>query len=412
VIKKFYILLIAVVFYQNAVAQYSVDEFRNYSYELVNEVYQNFNSKDYAKAYQLIVSWQNQYSLLPENLQMNLIAFAQDNAYDLARYYALTGYPEHAIQQLQAAIKKGFRNYYKLKSDTFFNSLYAHQDFINLLSSLQKIGDNLSILRTTPVYSTYQSNLSDFTYQNNYAAPLRQLRQHYNLDSIAGNANEETQIINLMRWVHHTVKHDGFKESPAKKNSINFLQQNDAQNSPLNCHAMAILLNDVYLAMGMPSRYVTCFPKDSLDWEYHVINAVYSKMNNKWLYMDPTNAAYIMDSNGQLLSISEVRAHLINNKVLILNPDANWNQTYSRNEKEYLWNYMAKNMYWFECPLNNEFDYETEKPNTTKTYIRLYPQGYTNSSYTKIETFYTNNESQYWAAPKKLLSENNTSIKY
>ncbi len=405
-IKKFYILLIATVLHQNVIAQFSEDEFRTYSYDVINNVYQYFIDYDYAKAYQLIVSWQTQYELLPEAKKASLIIFAQDNAYDLAKYYALTGYPEHAIQQLEVAIERGYRNYYKLKGDVNFNSLYEYEDFVYLLDNLQKVGDNLFILGTTPEYSSYNSNLPNFTYQNNYAAPLHQLRQHYKLDSIAGNGNEETQIINLMRWVHHTVKHDGFKVSPSEQNALNFLQLSKQNGNPLNCHAMAILLNDVYLAMGMESRYITCFPKDSADWEYHVVNAVYSKMNKKWLYMDPTNAAYVMDGKGQLLGLSEIREHLINKRVLILNPDANWNQTYTRTETEYLWNYMAKNMYWFECPLNSEFDYETEKQNTTKTYIRLYPQGYVNNIYLKNETYYTNNESEFWAAPKKLLSDN------
>lgn len=405
-IKKFYILLIATVLFQNVTAQTNQDDFRTYSYDLIKSVYQHFQNNDYPKAYQLIMSWQTQYAALPENTKANLIMFAQDNAYDLAKYYALTGYNAHAIEQLNLAIKRGYRNYYKLKADLAFTNLYEDETFENLLNQLQKVGDNLHILRTSSNYNNYQSNIPNFTYQNNSAASLQQLRHYYKLDSIAGNGNEETQIINLMRWVHHTVRHDGFKISPPEQNSLNFLRESEQNKSPLNCHAMAILLNDVYLSMGIPSRYVTCFPKDSVDWEYHVINAVYSKMNNKWLYIDPTNAAYVMDSNGQMLSIREVRQHLLNNKILILNPDANWNQTYTRNEPEYLWNYMAKNMFWFECPLDSEFDYETEKQETTKTYIRLYPQGYTNNLYLKNETIYTNNEMEFWSPPKKLLSNN------
>lgn len=405
-IKKFYILLIGVAIFQNAVAQLNEEDFRIYSYEMVKNVYEHFNNKNYGKAYQLIMSWQTKYATLPESTKVNLIVFAQDNAYDLAKYYALTGYNDHAIEQLNIAIERGYRNYYKLKADANFNTLYEEKEFVNLLDNLQRIGDNLYILRTSTKYSTYKTDLPNFTYENNSAASLQKLRQHYKLDSIAGNGNEETQIINLMRWVHHTIRHDGFKVSPAEQNALNFLRESEESNLPLNCHAMAITLNDVYQAMGIPSRYVTCFPKDSADWEYHVINAVYSKMNNKWLYMDPTNAAYVMDSSGQLLGIQEVRQHLINNEILILNPDANWNQTYTRNEPEYLWNYMAKNMFWFECPLDSEFDYETEKPGNTKTYIRLYPQGYTNNLYLKEETIYTHNEMDFWASPKKLLSDN------
>jgi len=65
--------------------------------------------------------------------------------------------------------------------------------------------------------------------------------------------------------------------------------------------------------------------------------------------MDPTNNAYVMNERGDLLSIAEVRDRLINNKPLILNPDANINRVNSRTKKDYLYEYMAKNLYAFQC---------------------------------------------------------------
>jgi hypothetical protein len=112
---------------------------------------------------------------------------------------------------------------------------------------------------------------------------------------------------------------------------------------------LASVLNECYLAIGMKSRQVVCLPKDSTDLDCHSINTVFSKTLNKWLWIDPTNNAYVMNEKGELLSIAEVRQRLIDNKPLILNPDANVNRIYSAVKENYLYDYMAKNLYAFHC---------------------------------------------------------------
>jgi hypothetical protein len=137
--------------------------------------------------------------------------------------------------------------------------------------------------------------------------------------------------------------------------------------------------------MGIKSRFVTCLPKDSLDIDNdcHVINMVYSMQLKKWLWIDPTNDAYVMDEKGELLSIEEVRERLIYDKPLILNPDANWNHISSVTKKEYLENYMAKNLYLLECPLHSEYDLETKMENKEIIYLQLIPLDYFKKSLEK-----------------------------
>jgi hypothetical protein len=117
----------------------------------------------------------------------------------------------------------------------------------------------------------------------------------------------------------------------------------------LDCGTLANVLNNCYLALGFKSRRVVCLPKDSTDFDCHSINTVYSKTYGKWLWLDPTNDAYVMNEQGELLSIAEVRERLISGLPLIVNPDANWNHKMSVTKEEYLYNYMAKNLYAFQC---------------------------------------------------------------
>jgi hypothetical protein len=156
--------------------------------------------------------------------------------------------------------------------------------------------------------------------------------------------------------------------------------------------------------MGIKSRIVTCYPKDILkiDNDCHVINSVYSESLKKWLWIDPTFNAYVMNEKGEMLSIEEVRERLITDKTLILNPDANWNNQNPQTKENYLYNYMAKNLYMLECPATSEYDMETHREGKTISYIKLLPLDYDNQkpdkeeSEGKITIFKTNNPNVFW----------------
>ena len=187
------------------------------------------------------------------------------------------------------------------------------------------------------------------------------------------------------------------------------------KHTGVSCGELATTLNDCYLAMGWKSRKVYCFPKDSLkiDRDSHVINVVYSASKKKWIWVDPTNDAYVMDEKGELLNIEEVRQRLIEDKSLIVNPDANWNRKSSLTKEYYLDTYMAKNLYRFYCPLNSEYDYETWGQNKRVVYVYLYPLDYTKKVDIKTDDYYNPdlkttfstynifNQNIFWQAPRE-----------
>lgn len=138
---------------------------------------------------------------------------------------------------------------------------------------------------------------------------------------------------------------------------------------------------------------------------------VYSNDMKKWLWIDPTHDAYVMNEKGELLSIEEVRERLITDKPLILNPEANWNFKSSTEKEFYLYNYMAKNLYRFECPVNSEYDLETRQKGKEMTYLQLMPIDYPKQNPDKTEntnkkdgatkiSYKTNNPEIFWKAPK------------
>lgn len=251
----------------------------------------------------------------------------------------------------------------------------------------------------------------NFSYQTSENENLLKIRKDLKLDSIAGKGTELSKIFNLLHWVHNLIKHDGGSNNPTLKNAIDLIKVCKLENRGVNCRMLATVLNECYLSMGIVSRYITCMPKETNFNDCHVINMVYSKTLSKWIWIDPTFDAYVMDEKGNLLGIQEVRERLILDKPLVLNADANWNRENLQSKENYLENYMAKNLYRLETPMRSEYDTETWKSGKEITYIELLPldglvqtpqkEEHINSKTgVKYINFKTNNPSVFWAKPE------------
>jgi hypothetical protein len=278
----------------------------------------------------------------------------------------------------------------------------------------QKIKYQSILKRASKYDNTFKPEIPSFFYQNSNSPELVSLRKRFNLDSIAGFGNEVSRLLNLLHWVHNTVRHDGQNESGINEiNALSIITTSKSKHIGVSCGELATTLNDCYLAMGWDARKVYCFPKDSLniDHDSHVINIVYLSSKKKWIWVDPTNDAYVMDEQGDLLSIQEVRERLILNKPLIVNPDANWNHASSMTKDYYLDFYMTKNLYEFYCPLKSEYNYETSGKNKQIIYIILLPldsqtnqpfkteKYYPDTGTTKLR-YYIYNANLFWQLPE------------
>jgi hypothetical protein len=248
-----------------------------------------------------------------------------------------------------------------------------------------------------------------FEYQSMDDPNLVRIRQELKLDSIAGQGNEISKILNLMHWVHYVVRHDGNSNNPESMNAIDLINVCKVENRGVNCRMMATILNECYLALGIKSRFVTCMPREIDFNDCHVINMVYSNDLEKWIWIDPSFDAYVMNEKGELLGIEEVRERLINNQPLILNPDANWNREMSYTKEYYLENYMTKNLYRFESHIVSEYNSETYADDKPITFVELLPldgleqtpqkREWTNSAGVPGYYYKTNNPNLFWTKP-------------
>jgi hypothetical protein len=300
----------------------------------------------------------------------------------------------------------------KITTTTKFDFIILLNDTTKALTEIQYKPGYLDILKGADKYNINDNRpIPKFTYQSMDNQNLVKIRKDFNLDSVAGKGNEIYRILSLMHWVHNVVKHDGSSNNPALRNAIDLIAVCKKENRGVNCRMMATILNECYLSMGIKSRFITCWPKDTTDIDCHVINMVYSNSLNKWIWIDPTFDAYVMNEKGELLGIQEVRERLINGKPIILNPEANWNRQNSQTKENYIEFYMTKNLYRLRTPVVSEYDTETSRTGKEITFVDLIPFDGTGQTSQKKEeteigtgmkfTYYkTNNPIIFWTKPE------------
>ncbi len=389
------------------------EQFARVQDSLMMKAYYAKDPRNYLPA---LAAFEARYNTLPEKEKVLYRNYYVNGLYNLACTYSLLNQQPQALQYFKRSVDAGYTNYAHLQEDTDLDNIRNEASFRQWIQPLRELGDYRYILSKAATYNPQeQQDLPAFTYQPATDPDLVALRQAFHLDSIAGQASEVSRILNLLHWVHNLVPHDGNHENPAVRNALSMIRQCKQEGRGLNCRGLATVLNECYLALGIPSRFVTCLPKDSLgtDPDCHVINMVYSKQLQKWLWIDPTFDAYVMDEKGGLLGIEEVRQRIIDHRPLLLNPGANWNNKQSQTKEYYLYQYMAKNLYMLECPVNSRYNTETRTPGKSLSYIRLIPLDYfkkslektvstSQSTQTTMTTYRTNNPAAFWQTPQPI----------
>lgn len=257
----------------------------------------------------------------------------------------------------------------------------------------------LEILKESAAYASDSAMNIRFEYATPADSLLTLSHERFNLDSIAGNGDDISQIKNLLYWVHDNIRHDGSNGlAPGARNLRNTYDSARRDSCGYNCRALAICLTEALLAEGIPARYITCLPKAwDTDNDCHVICVAWSESLGKWVWVDPTFAAFVTDENGLMLHPGEVRYRIQHDLPVVLNKDANWNNKWPETQDEYIDYYMAKNLYILQTNTFNQAEPEGESTHRQGHHIALVPQGisYPNSNYN------TTDEQWFWQPPVK-----------
>lgn len=211
------------------------------------------DKKDYRQAEKLFKEFIVKFKEYPAGIQEMWKNLLKSAYYEQACYLSLLNSKSAALDALATAIRLGWHNYSHALQDSDLDFIRDTEQFKELMASIRSKGDYLYILQQSGGYVRGDEKCAPlrFTYMNPEDENLKRVRRYFNLDSIAGDGDEISRIKNLMRWVHHTVRHDGSSDNPVSRNAIDMVELCRKENRGVNCRMMAQILNECYLAMGL-----------------------------------------------------------------------------------------------------------------------------------------------------------------
>ena len=209
-----------------------------------------------------------------------------------------------------------------------------------LLTGALRVFDNFS-----------KSSCENFTIEHDVNNPkFELLRKQYSLLEVAGNGNDFSKAVNLMRWVYENVLHcGGGAEVEIQSDPISILEYcfEKGRMPGIYCRKQAVVLTECCLAVGLKARTIHCLPFSPNDFDSHVVSMVYINELNKWVLFDQSNNAYFIDKNGMPLSPLEARKLLGQDEIYVC-------ENIQREVNSYK-QYMAKNLFYIKFWAKNTF---------------------------------------------------------
>ncbi len=170
---------------------------------------------------------------------------------------------------------------------------------------------------------------------------------------------------------------------------ISFMEGNDLK---ANCRGLAILLASLLRLNGVKAQHITCMPYEDPFNDCHVVVDCLLP-SGKRVMLDPTWRLYLVDKDGEYVSLRRLREMLLSGEEVFQNDKASYNG--NGFDKEEHRNYMMKNTLRFaRCTLHKEgVDGEGE----ISKYIELIPSGYPTDKFneSKKKSFVYDDE-EFW----------------
>jgi hypothetical protein len=184
------------------------------------------------------------------------------------------------------------------------------------------------------------------------------LEQKYPIISVAGEGDDLSKALNLLRWVYDNTWHLDKDFSFIKNDSISILDYcfGKGKKYGINCFLHAIILTECCLAIGLKARTIYCLPFSPYDFDNHVVSMVFIPSLRKWVMLDSDINGYFIDPNSTILSPWEVREKLATNGEMTINTDIDVKSKESFKKKTEIYRqYMAKNLFYIMCSRINTF---------------------------------------------------------
>ena len=268
------------------------------------------------------------------------------------------------------------------------------------------------ILKHNKVYSTTQSAWSKSYFCTSIANDegLQNLKQQYNLDRLKQGRTDLEVCFKAMEWTYQQLLSKTQSDYNGILNAFEILKYCKISRTTVNCLCHATVLTEVLLALGYTARKISCLPIDVVSFDNHVVTIVYVPSLKKWIMLDPSMCCYITDTKQNILSITEIRTHLVNDKKINVctysrfsNLNIQSKESITLNRSDYI-TYLFKNFFRF-------LSRDTQNSKATKdndVFYMLVPNEYLPTNIVQhrfieeatIELRITNNECFFWGLTK------------
>ena len=160
--------------------------------------------------------------------------------YDQACCYAIVGQKKQALAALGQSVELGYKDYNNMVNDNDLVSLRKDKKYQALLAQV-KDRQPLNVLKKSAPYAKDDAKV-EFRYQPKRSNNLCKVRDYFKLDSVAGQGDELSKIINLLHFAHDNIRHDGSNQAFAELDAIDLYNYYKATGKGVNCRQLAISL--------------------------------------------------------------------------------------------------------------------------------------------------------------------------
>lgn len=230
---------------------------------------------------------------------------------------------------------------------------------------------------------------------------LAQLREKYALHTLTASMPKFRFMVELMIWVHSKLNGDGACVPPTFF-SADYVLSNSSSGLHSNCYMYAVVLTELFLAVGLPARMVRCMPLDIDYNDCHCVVEAFCSDYEKWIIFDPANRAYYINRKALPLNLFELREHIAQQYAVYV-PMMSIEMTNS------LLKYWAKNLIRFESYKISQYGNELFQQKSTLFHFQPsnYPISDKEVYYEKYNCFishiHTSNPALYWAPPLNII---------
>jgi len=203
---------------------------------------------------------------------------------------------------------------------------------------------------------------------------LQTLRDRYCLEDVAGGGDDWQRVLNLLRWLSGNTCHNGSIVPSFPMNALSLLEYSFGKGKErgINCYMLATVLTEACLSVGLATRMLSLHPLNPYDYDNHVVTAVWCRPQARWVTVDPSFNAYLMDADGKVLNPWEVRDSLCRNRKVSCNAELGYNgEPY---DAEAYLTYIAKDLFYMQCPLESR--YGSAERWAEQRWVSLIPKGF------------------------------------